>query len=229
MSGQDHPVRHVELPAQAPRGEEQDGDDAHGLLGVVCPVAEAVGAGRHQLQAPEQPVHPPRVCSPEGPERREHHQEPEHEADQRREHHEQADLEQPRRDERHEPRLDHGGARQPADQRVRRTGRQPPIPCDQVPADRADEGGQDHPRIHDVRAHDAPAHRGRHVHAEAEGGDEVEDGGPHHGLERRQDPRRHHGGDRVGRVVEAVDEVEEEGDGDDEDDERRHGARPSSG
>ena len=46
-----------------------------------------------------------------------------------------------------------------------------------------------------------------------------------HGLAGRQHAGRDDGGDRVGRVVEAVDVVEDERDDDDEDDEREfHGA-----
>ena len=60
-----------------------------------------------------------------------------------------------------------------------------------------------------------------------EGGNEVKHGRPHDGLDGRQHPRRHHGGDRVGSVVKAVDEVEHQGDGDDEDDERQGVHRPT--
>ena len=58
--------------------------------------------------------------------------------------------------------------------------------------------------------------RRRHRGAEDEEGEEVERGRPHHGRERRQHPGRDDGRDRVGGVVETVDEVEQQGDRDDE-------------
>jgi len=64
----------------------------------------------------------------------------------------------------------------------------------------------------------AAADRLGDVRAEDEGGDEVEERRPDHGFLRRQHPRRDHGGDRVRRVVEAVQEIERQRDEDDEDD-----------
>ena len=66
-----------------------------------------------------------------------------------------------------------------------------------------------------------------HVQLEDGEGDEVEERRPEHRLARREHARRHHGGDGVGRVVEAVDVVEDERGGDDRDDEDElviHGA-----
>ena len=54
--------------------------------------------------------------------------------------------------------------------------------------------------------------------AEDEEGDEVEEGGPRDGEAGRQHPSRNDGGDRVGGVVEAVDEVEGQRQPDDDDD-----------
>jgi hypothetical protein len=67
------------------------------------------------------------------------------------------------------------------------------------------------------------------VDAEAEGGHEVEERGPHDGLQRREHASGHDGGDRVGGVVKAVDEVEDQRDEDDDDDDGEHDApiRPS--
>ena len=54
--------------------------------------------------------------------------------------------------------------------------------------------------------------------AEQKGGEEVEKRGPEHGQSRRQHAGRNHGGDAVGGIVKAVDEVEDErrDDGDDQ-------------
>ena len=41
LAGQDHPERHVEVAAEHALRVEQDGDDAHRLLGVVAAMAEA--------------------------------------------------------------------------------------------------------------------------------------------------------------------------------------------
>ena len=44
--------------------EQQHGDDAHGLLGVVAAVAERVERGRNELQHAEAAGRPRRACSP---------------------------------------------------------------------------------------------------------------------------------------------------------------------
>ena len=67
-------------------------------------------------------------------------------------------------------------------------------------------------RVHALRAHDALADRARHAHAEPERRHEVEERGPDHGLGGAEHPGGDDGRDRVGRVVEAVDEVEDQGD-----------------
>jgi hypothetical protein len=46
---------------QVAGADEQGGDDAHGLLGVVAAMAEAERGRRHQLEAPEQAVDPGRA------------------------------------------------------------------------------------------------------------------------------------------------------------------------
>src|SRR5439155_18784535 len=61
----------------------------------------------------------------------------------------------------------------------------------------------------------------RDMNAQAERGNEVEEGRPDHGLRRSQDSSRDDCGDRVSRVMEAVDEVEPEGESDNEDDEEQ--------
>src|SRR5205809_556697 len=65
------------------------------------------------------------------------------------------------------------------------------------------------------RRDDALADRRGHLRLEEQERDEVEERGPHHGVVRLQHARRDDRGDRVRRVVEAVDEVEAEGQRDD--------------
>jgi hypothetical protein len=65
-------------------GDQQHPDDANGLLRVVAAVAQAVGAGRDQLQAPEPAVHPRRRGAAEHPGHQHHHQRAQQEAQHRR-------------------------------------------------------------------------------------------------------------------------------------------------
>src|SRR5207247_243411 len=57
------------------------------------------------------------------------------------------------------------------------------------------------------------------VNSETEGGDEVEESRPDHCLCRSEDSGRDDCGDRVSRIMEAVDEVESKGESHNEDDE----------
>ena len=61
---------------------------------------------------------------------------------------------------------------------------------------------------------DAGADGLRHVQAEEQEGDEVEERRPDHRVLRAQHARRDDGGDRIGGVVQAVEEIERERDGD---------------
>src|SRR5205085_5901061 len=83
-------------------------------------------------------------------------------------------------------------------------------------------------RLEHLELDHALAHGVRHLHAAAEGGDEVEEGSPDDGDTGREHSRRHHGGNGVRRVVEAVDEVEDEREGDEQDDDREHKACSST-
>ena len=149
---------------------------------------------------------------------------PDDEADDRREDDEDRDLDEAARDQGPRPGLGQPGAGQAPDERVGDADREPVVRAQVRPEDRPHEGGEDEDGAHDAGVDDAPADGVRHVDPEAEGGREVEEGRPGHGQARRQDPRRHDGGDGVRRVVHPVDEVEGEGEQDDEDREGQHGA-----
>ena len=66
-----------------------------------------------------------------------------------------------------------------------------------------------HVVIDHARQHDALADRGRHLELEDEDRDDVEEGGEQHRLLRLEHAGGDDGGDRVGRVVETVHEVEQ--------------------
>ena len=91
----------------------------------------------------------------------------------------------------------------------------PSAPRDDVPDDRPGQRAEDHAAVDDAGAHDARPDRLRHVQPEHRERDEIEERGPDDRRLRTQDARRHDGRDRVGRVVQAVQEIE-------------HAARPRS-
>ncbi len=144
-----------------------------------------------------------------------------HEADQRREQQRLGDLDRlaPVHARGRLPGGRHQLVRQPhahdrADQRMRRAVRDAERPGAQVPDDRRDQQREDHriaraaadlqDQLHRQQADDRIRNRpGRRQHAE-----EVERPRPHHRDQRRQAVGVDHGGDRVGRVMEPVDELE---------------------
>src|SRR5664280_2207818 len=110
-----------------------------------------------------------------------------------------------------------GRAQHPSDKRMTGAGWKTEVPGRQVPDDRSDQ-----PRENDLQSRladeqllvdDALGDGGRDLEGD-EGADEVERRGPENGNARRESPRRDGGCDRVGGVVEAVREVEQEGDRD---------------
>ena len=135
-------------------------------------------------------------------------------------------LVQPADDDRAPAGLRHRRAGVAADERVRRARGQAVVPRDQVPDDRAHQPGKDHREADDRDVDEAGADGLGDRRAEGERGDEVEERRPDDGLARRQHPRRHDGGDRVGGVVKAVDEVENERDDDQRDDCEKVGIHP---
>ena len=113
-----------------------------------------------------------------------------------------------------EPRLGDARPDEAAHQRMRRTRRNAEHPGGDVPGDGADQRAQDDARIDDPGIDDPGPQGLRHMEAEEQEGDEVEERRPEHRVLRAQHPRRDDGGDGIGRVVQAVEEVEEQGDGD---------------
>jgi hypothetical protein len=153
----------------------------------------------------------------EDPQVGEHQQEAEHHAEQRRQHDEQDRLLQAARVQHAEAGLGHAGPGEAADQGVRGGGRQPEPPRGEVPGDCPDQAGEDD-RLADHAGVDGLADGVGDPGMEDEEGDEVEGRCPHHRDPRGEHAGRHHGGDRVGGIVEAVGEVEHERQQDDGDD-----------
>jgi hypothetical protein len=104
---------------------------------------------------------------------------------------------------------------------VRAARRDAEGPGDEVPGDRAGKCTEYDARVDDIGRHDADPDRLRHVRAEHQEGDEIEEGGPYDRLLRPQHPRGDDGGDRVRRVVQAVEEVERQRDHDQRDQDRQ--------
>ena len=87
-------------------------------------------------------------------------------------------------------------------------------PGEDVPDDRADQSREDHRGGDDLHVDDALADRVGDVEPEEEEGDEVEEGGPGDRELRAEHAGRYHRRDRIGGVVQAVQEIEQQGDAD---------------
>ena len=101
---------------------------------------------------------------------------------------------------------------------MRRAGRQPEVPGDQIPGDRADQAGEDHRKRHDVDVDQAGADGLGDGGAERERRDEIEERRPDDRLAGRQDARRDDRRDRVGGVVKPVDVIKDQRNEDEADD-----------
>ena len=106
-------------------------------------------------------------------------------------------------------RVNDGGAAESAEQRVRRTGGQPGVPRDEIPHNRAQQTREDDLDRHVIRVHPGGDGIGD-VHPEKPYGRKVPPRRPDHGLRRAQHAGANDRGDRVGRVVEPVDEIKHE-------------------
>jgi hypothetical protein len=100
-------------------------------------------------------------------------------------------------------------------------GRNAESPSEYIPYDSADQGTEHDHWIDDFGIDHAAADRGGHVQTEHREGDEVEEGGPEHGGQRPQHPGRNDRCDRVGTVVQPVEEIEQQRHSDEADQHRR--------
>ena len=116
-----------------------------------------------------------------------------------------------------------------AEQRVRRARRQSVVPGNQVPDDGAEKARIDHREADDGQIDHAGADGSRDSGSGEERRREIEERGPNHCLAWREHARRDDGRNRIGRVVETVDVVEDEGDDDQPTDGEEVGVHPRSG
>ena len=108
--------------------------------------------------------------------------------------------------------LHHPGAGKPADQGMRAARRNAEPPGQQIPADGAHEGAEYDRRVDDLGGDDSRPDGLRDVQPEHHEGDEIEERRPRHGILRRQHPGRHHRCNRVGGIMQPVQEVERQRD-----------------
>ncbi len=118
-----------------------------------------------------------------------------------------------------EARMGHSGSDDPANQGMARRGGQALEPRDDVPEHRSDQRPEHHGRSHQVLVDQALADRVGDLvqlrHGEREKiSSEVEESGECHGLRGAQQARGDDRRDRIGGIVQPVQEVERERDGD---------------
>ena len=150
------------------------------------------------------------------------------ETEQRRNDDRRRRLEEARPDDGVKSSARHARPHQSADQRVRAAGGNSEQPGHDIPDDGAAQRGEDDARRHDVGLDDALADDRRDVEPEDEEGDEIEERSPEHRQEGTKHARRNDGGDRVRRVMQPIEEVEQERGCDQADQQRRGkgGAHP---
>ena len=177
---------------------------------IIAAVAQAVGTCRNQLQAAEPLVHLVGAGSPENPGHPHHHERAKQEAQQGRHEDERHCLQNAGGHQSTRTGLGNHRTHDAADEGVRRAAGNAVVPGDDVPGDGTYEGAKHHVRIHHARLHDALAHRSRHAEVEHKNRDEVEECREQHCLRRLEHTSGDHRGNRVGRIVEPVHEVEQE-------------------
>ena len=193
-------------------GNEQHPDDADSFLRIVATVAKTVGSSREQLETAEIFVDFPWCHVSAYPRNHDHQQAADHEAEEGSDENESDDFQDAGADQAAKTRLGHRSTDQTADQCVRRGRRNSVIPGDDVPDDRPDQRAENDVVIDNGWINGALANSGRHLQLEQEIGKKIEGSSPNHGLLGFENPRRNDGGDRVGCVVKAVHEIEQQGD-----------------
>jgi hypothetical protein len=114
---------------------------------------------------------------------------------------------------------------------VGRAGGQAEDEGDQIPKDGAEQAGEQNFLVHHLDVDHAFADGLGDGGAEDEGGDEIPEGGPSDGAERREHARGDHRGDGIGGVVPAIRKLEDQSQADDRDEEseRVHGRKSRTG
>jgi len=215
----------MEFAAELALRKEQHGNDAHGLLRVIAAMAERIERRRDELQMPKAAVD--RIWRPahQKPRQRQHQQDRKEKPDQRRRHDSQRRRHQACPHNGTNAGFRDAGAHQAADQRVRTARRNAQGPGDQVPKDRTHQRAEHHTRVDHGGRDDSGAKCIGHMQTEKQECDEIEEGRPGHRVLRRQHAGGDNGRDRIGRVVQPVQEIERECDRDQADQhrQRQHG------
>jgi hypothetical protein len=185
-------------------------------------MAETVSGGGEQMQFAEPLVHLLRRLVLKDPVSTDHERQPKDHPDNRRHDDEDESLVPARwNDDRKDCAcagvnrgVHHRRAGVASDESVRgRCGKAKP-PGEQVPGDRAEEAGEHDVLVHMLEADHAAADGFGDLGAKEKSGDKVKRGGPQHSESRRQHAGGDDGGDAVGGIVKAVEEVEDKCDQD---------------
>jgi hypothetical protein len=88
----------------------------------------------------------------------------------------------------------------------------PQPPRDQIPANGTHERAENDRGIDHICGHDSGANRLRDVEAEEQKRNEIKEGGPDHRILWAQHAGRDHGRDRIGGIMQAVQQVEDQRD-----------------
>ena len=203
--------------------EQGQGDDAHGLLGVIEAVAGGHEGRGHQLHLAEDAVdlaaHDPREDPVDEP----HDEEAHPKARQRREHQRQQHLvDDTGKIEGIGPGMGQSSTHQAADERMGGRRGDAEIPGEAVPEDGAQQGRQheDMAALDHFGQNKARPEGLGHLGAQ-QGPGQVEGGRHAHGKAGRHHLGGDHGGDGIGAVVRAVGKVEYQGDKDDQNEQER--------
>jgi hypothetical protein len=173
-------------------------------LGAAEKIVDAVGREPH-----EQPRH-------------QQHQKQRHDAAEARRQHDAGDgLEDAGPDHRGDAGFRQARPDQAADQRMRARRRDAEPIGDDLPGDRADQRAEDDTRAHHIGLDDTTADGFGDMQPEHQEGDEIEERRPGHRIVRAQNTGGHDGGDRVRRVIHAVEEVERQRDCNQPDEQRQ--------
>src|SRR6266487_6262867 len=226
MAADDDPVGHV-VSLQQAASDEGGGDNAHAFLSVIGAVTEAVGGSGKELQAAEPAVDLKWALFADDPTGENGDEHGDQEADDRGEEDEKDGFGPAAQDKGTETCAGHGSTPVAAHKSVRRAGGEAEDESNEIPGDGSEESRQKNLLIDHLNVDHAFSDGLGDGSAENEGGDEVPEGGPGDGAERRQYARGDDGGNGVGGVVPAVREFEREGEEDDDEKEGEasHGSR----
>jgi hypothetical protein len=183
---------------------QQHENNPHGLLGVVSAVPQTVECRRNKLSTPEQLVHLPGTDPMQRPKHQQADRDSDRHPDKWSQKNEDDRLANPLPLQCIPARVDERCPDQATDERMRRTRRKAVVPRQQVPKAGADEYCRNDTVVHNIGIDNPLPHGGCNLQVEEQKCDEIEKGCPDDRLHWTQDARRDDGGDRIGRVMKAV-------------------------